>query len=526
MKSNVLTLSSYGIENVPAVTHRIQLKILDEVTNDTFQITVENTDGTTYRLSVHSKMTVFELKKIIRNRTKGLVKNQKLFFEGNDMKIHEWTLSLYGIENVSGITHRIQLKVFHDELIETFPLKHIHAAIGVKYLSPKWHVDLRNVTDNGKTRFRGGSAYNRPLGCMRFGIRVLGKYNRGKDNTWLGLKGVDRIRTNTDGEWPVAYHGTNEQSVLSILEEGFRLDKGTRFLYGHGIYCTPDPLTALEYAFKSVYQGEELQLIIQCRVDPAKMRVVAQPSQTGLGEYWLMPSGHDIRPYAVCAYEKKPISSRPLVSVQNINYQQANGITRNNVATAQSTSSNGNVYSGFAPRISTSSAAFNSKNLQARASNSSNIFPGVPRNNTLNTIPNARSPIASQVSPGSSSISYNGIHNVNSNAFIRSTVTRVAPQGTSYNTTSNNVPNSTLNPGNPRASQSSYCSSTHAGGTLPIHWQGTSYQSISNSSNTNSSNAYLRSTTARVAPRSTYQYQRIPDSSDSNNSSWLCCTIL
>ncbi|KAI1703297.1 KH domain-containing protein [Ditylenchus destructor] len=349
-----------------SATNGIPTQRVDDGTYESFQITVENTDGTTYSLSVHSKMTVFELKKIIRNRTKGLVKNQKLFFDGNDMSHHDWTLFLYGITNASGITHKIHLKVFHDELIQTLPLKHIHAAIGEKYLSPKWHVDLRNITDNGKTRLRGGRAYNQPLGCMRFGIRVLDKH---ENNKWLGLKGVERVRTNTHGEWPVAYHGTTEQSVLSILEEGFRLDKGKRI-------C-----------------GEELQLIIQCRVDPSKMRIVAQPSQTGHGEYWTVPSGEDIRPYAVCAYEKKPNPSQHLPSSQYNTYQKNNS-TRGNGTSYQSSSS------------------------------TSRIYPGAARSHN------------------------NGNHNTNSNAFTHSTATRVPPRATSSQNTSNR-PSSNSNNSSP-----------------------------------------------------------------------------
>ncbi|KAI1703296.1 KH domain-containing protein [Ditylenchus destructor] len=90
-----------------------------------------------------------------------------------------------------------------------------------------------------------------------------------------------------------------------------------------------------------------------------------------------------------------------------------------------------------------------------------------------------------------STIIYNGNHNTNSNAFMQSTVTRVT---------------------------------THTGGTLPIHWQGASYQSIPNSSNTNNYSAYLRNTTACATPQSTYQNQRTPN--NSNKSRRLCCTIV
>ncbi|KAI1692856.1 hypothetical protein DdX_20998 [Ditylenchus destructor] len=55
--------------------------------------------------------------------------------------------------------------------------------------------------------------------------------------------------------------------------------------------------------------GEEFRLIIQCRVNPAKMRLVKQKG-SDLGEYSLVPSAEDIRPYGICAYEKQPNPAR------------------------------------------------------------------------------------------------------------------------------------------------------------------------------------------------------------------------
>lgn len=72
---------------------------------------------------------------------------------------------------------------------------------------------------------------------------MLKKY---ENDDWLGKNGV---RTVSDGvEWPVAYHGTKEMNILPILAEGFSLEKSQRFLYGRGIYCTPHPKVALDYA--------------------------------------------------------------------------------------------------------------------------------------------------------------------------------------------------------------------------------------------------------------------------------------
>ena len=73
----------------------------------------------------------------------------------------------------------------------------------------------------------------------------MGKY---ENNHWLGQSG-DRAKS--DGkEWPVAYHGTMEMNAMGIVRDGFRLDKGVRFLYGKGIYCTPNPKAALDYAIE------------------------------------------------------------------------------------------------------------------------------------------------------------------------------------------------------------------------------------------------------------------------------------
>ena len=51
-----------------------------------------------------------------------------------------------------------------------------------------------------------------------------------------------------DGEWPVAYHGTTELNAPDTLEDGFQLEKGRRFAFGKGIYCSPNVETALYYA--------------------------------------------------------------------------------------------------------------------------------------------------------------------------------------------------------------------------------------------------------------------------------------
>ena len=89
-----------------------------------------------------------------------------------------------------------------------------------------------------------------------------------------------------DDEWPVAYHGTTDPRAAEIVRNG-GLDlvcylgskeivilvnsfykivfqkKGKRFLFGHGIYCTPDPKTALAYASPYEHDGKTYKLIVQ-----------------------------------------------------------------------------------------------------------------------------------------------------------------------------------------------------------------------------------------------------------------------
>lgn len=80
--------------------------------------------------------------------------------------------------------------------------------------------------------------------------------------------------------------------------------------YGKGIYCSPDPRTALAYSlskggfefqvtfdgittsgWRVKFKGKKYLLVIQIRVDPEKLKVVKPSHGYGNGEYWLMPTG-------------------------------------------------------------------------------------------------------------------------------------------------------------------------------------------------------------------------------------------
>jgi len=110
----------------------------------------------------------------------------------------------------------------------------------------KWNADFRYLPPDPPNAYtRGGRDYRRPIGALRYAIRVLGKYADG--DAWLGAPGHDRTNS-SEGEWPVAYHGTGEPNAQGIIEQGFLTSKSERQRYGKGIYCAPDPKTALIYS--------------------------------------------------------------------------------------------------------------------------------------------------------------------------------------------------------------------------------------------------------------------------------------
>jgi hypothetical protein len=164
-------------------------------------------------------------------------------------------------------------------------------------LDNKLHYDFTNISDNGRTFFRGGSIYNRPCGWKRYALNVKGKFS---NNIWLeGKSRRSDIYSSAEGEWAVSYHGTPLNNGLSIGEEGYKLSKGERNLYGDGIYSTPDIEVASLYAAEANVDGKTYKFVVQNRVNPETI-IKVDKAVTGVGEYWISPNEDDIRPYGFC----------------------------------------------------------------------------------------------------------------------------------------------------------------------------------------------------------------------------------
>lgn len=82
-------------------------------------------------------------------------------------------------------------------------------------------------------------------------------------------------------------------NCLSIADEGFKLAKGVHFVYGRGIYSTPNIATAELYAkeFRSD-DGETYKVVIQNRVNPTNLNK--------FGDYWVSPRDENVRAYGLC----------------------------------------------------------------------------------------------------------------------------------------------------------------------------------------------------------------------------------
>jgi hypothetical protein len=170
----------------------------------------------------------------------------------------------------------------------------------------RWNSDIRAQT-KVKTHTRGGYPYTEPNGYFGFAVNVLGKYDGG-NNDWMKLNGAP-------GEWAVAYHGTDGvKGFPAILNSGFivgpaqayQSDKcvKTGAVIGRGVYCTPGLGVAESYAKSrggaagADYQGHKIIFIMQCRVNPAKIKH-CHDYATNPDAYWVLNDPADIRPYRV-----------------------------------------------------------------------------------------------------------------------------------------------------------------------------------------------------------------------------------
>lgn len=262
-----------------------------------FDLFVHNLTGQVTTISVAKEYTIAQVKTAFKTKkdTFGTIPNTIMRLvdkkTGKELKEDTLTLSDYGING-----HGAHIAVLF-RLRGGGDMPKNNPRLDTDELDPRYDFDFSNLQDDGKAYMRGGFVYRRPYGWQRLAIKVIGRY---KDDSWLGPNG---IRTEqASAEWPVAYHGTNLMRANQITSEGFK--PGPRCMYGKGIYTSPS-LEMVEklYAQEFTHEGKSYKIVLQNRVNPKSLKVIPA-SQTGVGaDYWLSPSGNDVRPYGVLIRE-------------------------------------------------------------------------------------------------------------------------------------------------------------------------------------------------------------------------------
>ncbi|XP_046439667.1 uncharacterized protein LOC124190843 [Daphnia pulex] len=260
----------------------------DGGTSQTIHVFIKNLTGKTIQFSISPLAKVEDLKDMIRSKEGIPIDQQRLIFDGNQLEDGK-TLEHHNIKHESTLHLVLRLRG-GGELIVLRP----------SLLDTPYHYDFTNISDNGVKFCRGGSIYIRPCGWQRYALKVKGKF---PDDIWLqGKTSRADQYSSAEDEWPVSYHGTSYHNGLSIAEEGYKLSKGERFLYGKGIYSTPDIGVASLYAVEANVDGKIYKFVVQNRVNPRNLKKVGK-DVTKIGEYWISPNDEDIRQYGFCIKE-------------------------------------------------------------------------------------------------------------------------------------------------------------------------------------------------------------------------------
>ena len=255
----------------------------DDTSNEWININIETITRQVIKIRIRKHYTIAQVKESIEREDKSLpAARQKLFF--NQKKLSdEVRVESIGIKDGDTLFLMIRLRGGDDGL----PI-----VLDDGFLDPSFDHDFTNESDNGKVYTRGGEVYSRPYGWYRYALQVLHKYG---DNTWLGERGTRTA--STAGEWPVSYHGTSREGAEGIATQGYDINHGRRFMYGRGIYSSPD-LNHVERRYATEFSKNErrYKIVLQNRVNPVNLRRVNN------NQYWITDDSN-IRPYGILVKE-------------------------------------------------------------------------------------------------------------------------------------------------------------------------------------------------------------------------------
>jgi len=240
---------------------------------------IKTLTGVSIDIQIKPDQSIEDLKCMIQDKEGIPPDQQRLIFAGRQLE-DDRTLFDYRIQNDSVLHLVLRLRGGGSS----------EFTLDKEILDPGYNYDFTKEKNKGKVYKRGDRTYMRPYGWKRVALNVKSKYG---SMNWLGGKGGGVRTGSVDGEWPVSYHGTEEGFAAAIAAGGYKLSKGKRFKYGRGIYSTPDPAVAEEYAKVYTYNGQRYKILIQNRVNMEDTVEVADMN------YFVTASEENIRPYGI-----------------------------------------------------------------------------------------------------------------------------------------------------------------------------------------------------------------------------------
>ena len=91
----------------------------------------------------------------------------------------------------------------------------------------------------------------------------------------------------------MSYHETGKDFAENIAKEGYDVKKGKKFKYGRGVYSTPDPAIAENYASTYENEGMKFKVLVQNRVNMEDTTHVVE------NNYYVTENEQNIRPYGI-----------------------------------------------------------------------------------------------------------------------------------------------------------------------------------------------------------------------------------
>ena len=245
-------------------------------------ISVKTLTGKQTSININPQSSVSDLKNAVREANGLQNEGIKLLYHNKKIE-DEATLAQSSI--TSGAT--LFMIVTMESIAPTFYMNE------TTFLDSRY--DYQYAATDGAVFSRGNRRFTRPCGWTKKALLVLTKY---ENDLWLGVTSRQSETASANGEWPVAYHGTNKDAVERFCKYGGTLrSRGRLYKTGKGIYTTPSPTLAEEQTDSFEFQGVKYKMIFMDRVcmDYTAEYELGGP---GGGTYFIT-SEEKVRPYCV-----------------------------------------------------------------------------------------------------------------------------------------------------------------------------------------------------------------------------------